>query len=424
MNQPSCIKSAIRMYIPFKTIKTHSFRKKLSKDKSWESNPFLNTKFYLRYIDRIFNKDSIYSDCFVCEKKLEGMNFLYEGYPYSISRARIFSFDTNVAFLELTVLLENCDYDTIEDINHLLRQSDEKELVSDSENKISVNEISSMLLRGYGKIAIFDHIGESGFTRPEIFTTVVTTDTATAPDHAYKLANGLSSSYRGENTDCQFYSNFSHIQWAVTKRGVCNIGIITNNERNDCFINENWIKYTDTRYIIWYILSLHQKYALFQYLNDIAHKDALDHLGDFQRKIMILNTKYRFSLVSEETSYQKMYELICRVKNLDNEFEDADEEVRRIFEYNEAKSDKNNTIAMTMISILCAFSAVKDLFDLLSSNTDASIFEIIMLMPKSNLILLAVFTLMILSAFAVLLPRHKLQAFCTRIKNKILRFFL
>ena len=423
MDQPFKIKAAIKIYLPFKTHNTYSFRKKLYKDNSWDKNPCLDTRFYLKYIDRIFNKESVYSDCFVTEKHLDSLDFIYEDVPFSMSRARIFSFDTSVAFLEMTVTKETDDFSVLEDITHLLRQGDEKCLKKTDGTLASVNMVSEELLSYFGRITLFDHICRNAATRPELFVTVVTDSHLDTDIHSYRLSNGLNSHYKGDCVDCEFYSNYNYIRWAVTKRGVCNIALVTDDENNNKFVLDSWISNTDSRYIIWYILALHQKYALFQYLNDIAEKNSSRHLGDFQKKIMILNTKYRFSLVSEETSYQKVYEIICRVKNLNYEFEDADEEVERIFEYNEAKSNKNNVIAMTMISILCAFSAVKDLIDMMKDNKTSSLYDTIVSLPEDKLILFIIFVSILIISFAILLPRHKIASLYNKIKKKILKMF-
>jgi len=112
--------------------------------------------------------------------------------------------------------------------------------------------------------------------------------------HAYRLAHGLDSRYNNTSPPDKFFSNFDYIKWAITKRGVCNIGILTENEENRKFILEDWLKYSDTRYSIWYILVLHQKYALYQYMNDVANKNTLGNLREFQKKPSLFLRKRRF----------------------------------------------------------------------------------------------------------------------------------
>ncbi len=427
MNDNTSNNSVIRLYIPFKTHHTLGFRIRLASDNDWKLESSLSTGFYLGYIDRIFNKKGVYSDCLIMKNESFNLGFKLSDTMVFIKKLRIFSFDTSVSFLELSIPLVSSNLDITSDIVSQLRLSNHKNVILQRKNTTTdVNTIASNILRKFGKITMFEHLGASSETRPELFVSVILdNEPENISLHSYRIANGLDSRYKGEYSDCEFYSNFSYIKWCVTGRGVCNVGIKTDNQENCDFISNNWHSYTETRYIIWYILVLHQKYSMYQYMNDIANRSSFGNLRDFQRKIMLFNTKYRFSIISEETSHQKLYEIISKVKCLDNEFDDIDDEIIRISEYYESKSDKNNTKAMTIISILCAASAIKDFYRIVSGeNIFVGLSSSFNSLSSEGQMLFVIFILAIVIAMLILIPKTAIIQFARKLWMTLIRVLL
>jgi len=425
MNDNIANNTIIHLYIPFKSHHTTNFRIKLASDKSWCLENCLSTGFFLGYIDRIFNKNGIYSDCYVTKNESFKLEFKLFDNCLRIEKLRIFSFDTSVAFLELSIILTSETLDKTSDIVSRLRLSNQKNIILPDGTATDINCISENILTQYGRVTIFEHLGRSSETRPELF---VSTVLEKEPDnillHSYRIAKGLDSRYSGEFTDGEFYSNFSYIKWCVTDRGVCNVGIKTENKENCDFISNNWHLYTETRYIIWYILVLHQKYSMYQYMNDIANKSAFGNLREFQRKIMLFNTKYRFSIISEESSHQKLYEIMSHVKCLDDEFNDIDDEIIRISEYYESKNDKNNTKAMTIISILCAASAIKDFYGIISGeNIFMGLSSSFNSLSVEGQMLFVIFITAIFAALIILIPKTSIMHWLKRIWMLVIRRF-
>jgi len=411
-------KAVIHLYIPFKTHNYISFRMNLLKDKSFVEEQ-LFTGFYLRYIDRIFNNDGIFGDCMVVKSNADYGSYSVGNVQFGISNARIFSFDTSVSFLEMSIPFECESIDGIANITSMLRLSNHKRITDNSGDTVSINDIALGIIEKYGRITIFDHISSFGETRPELLVSVIMDEKTDDVDmHAYRIASGLDNRCNEIPSDVKFYSNFSYIRWAVTSRGVCNIGIKTDNEDNNKFISNRWFTHTDTRYVVWYILVLHQKYSLYQYMNDIASKSTKGSLREFQKKIMVFNTKYRFSLISEEVSYQKLYEIMSDVKGLEAEFNDIDEEIVRISEYIESKSDKNSARAMMIISILCAVSAVKDFYDIIN---EGNIVDNLMNLGFAARFMFVVLLLLIAVALLIVVPKKPIKKVYRYIKKYILK---
>lgn len=410
------IEADIHLYIPFKTENYYDFRKKLFSAEDWQYETAADSSFYLKYINRIFNKNGIFSDCMITKKSLHtelGSNLF-------INEARIFSFDTGAAFLELSIPFSCDTFEELENTVSLLRLSNQK-LFSDKDKKeISINETSLELLSSLGTKSIFCHLPENAQTRPELFVSVILDDFSDNLDlHAYRIANGLDERYKGEAENCEFYSNFPHIKWAITDRGICNIGIKTKDAANREFIENNWFNFTKTRYIFWYMLILNQKYTLYQYMNDIAENSSFGNLRDFRKKIMEFNTKYRFSIISEEASYQKLYEIAGNIKGLQREFDDIDEEIERIADYHESKNDKNTSKAMTIISILCAVSAIKDFYEFLTRDSlfSNAAYAFNVLSPSSKLIFV-LFMIIIAAALIIVIPKSGIINLFRKISRK------
>ncbi len=426
MENISRVNSVIHLYIPFKIHHTSAFRIKLAASDKWSIDHSLCTGFYLRYIDRIFNQGGIYTDCLVMKTTFDKCALKAHAIPFELGCARIFSFDTSVAFLELNVY-HSCDsLDNVANLTSVLRLSNQQSITTSDGNMTSINEIAAEILRPFGKATMFEHLGMGGETRPELLVSVVTDAMPDNADmHAYRIASGLDTRYNETPADSRFYSNFSYIKWAITERGVCNIGALTDNNENSDFIANNWLSFTDTRYVIWYILVLHQKYSMYQYMNDIANKSTLGNLREFQKKIMVFNTKYRFSIVSEEASYQKLYEIMCDVKGLEREFKDIDEEIERISEYHESKANKNTTRAMTIISILCAVSAIKDFYEIIAGGSIrerlASSWLELSLVAQ---VFFAVFLTLIAAALIIVIPKTSFKQSLKRLGRKIVSFIL
>lgn len=413
------IESVIRLYIPFRTKNLFNFRKKLFYSEKWEYEKNTDSSFYLKYINRIFNKDGIESDCLIMKNEIN-FTFLCCDTELMIKEARIFSFNTSVAFLELELPFSCKSFEELEKMVSVLKLSNHKLLKTDKEKLFSLNEKALEILSPLSIENIFSHLPSDAETRPELFVSVILDDFSDNLElHAYRIADGLDERYNGEADKGEFYSNFPHIKWAITSKGICNIGIKTADEANREFIEKSWFNYTKTRYLIWYMLILNQKYTLYQYMNDIAENCTFGSLRDFRKKIMEFNTKYRFSIISEESSYQKLYEIAVEMKGLQREFDDIDEEIERISDFHESGTDKNTTRAMTIISILCAISAIKDFYGILTGNSlFSNISHSFNILSPGSKILFSCFLILMAVALIIVIPKNGILNFFGKIARK------
>ena len=140
---------------------------------------------------------------------------------------------------------------------------------------------------------------------------------------------------------------------------------------------------------------------------------------------MDFNTKYRFTIISEEISHQRLYELMSEEKKLEIEFYDIDEKVARVAEHNDAINDKNTSRAMAIVSALCAISAIKDFYEILSSNATGekfiTAFENFSSLSK---ILSSIFIILIIIALAIIFPKRQIVRFFVHVKRKLIKMLI
>jgi len=106
------------------------------------------------------------------------------------------------------------------------------------------------------------------------------------------------------------------------------------------------------------------------------------------------------------------------VKGLEAEFNNIDEEIVRISEYIESKSDKNSARAMMIISILCAVSAVKDFYDIIN---EGNIVDNLMNLGFAARFMFVVLLLLIAVALLIVVPKKPIKKVYRYIKKYILK---
>ena len=400
------ITAVMRLYFPFYTPSWLRFRAEALCKKQWSIDKGIDTRFYLGYIHRIFNSNGLRGDCLVLRREIQSEQLLVFGHALSVSHARIFSFDTSIGFLELNIPYACNKPDKISDIMAFLRCSNFPRLPCGEKERECLNSVATRILTGLGEFTLFDHLAKNGETRPELFVTLLADQkTEELPLHAHRIARALHSSHEAEVSEMNAYAKFSHTQWEISEYGVCNVGILTGNEQNDVFLNKNWFAHSESRYIPWYILALHQKYALYHFLNEIAQKNDMRNLRKTQKKIVLFNTKYRFRIVSEEIDYQRHYEQFCELIGLDKQFDDIDDEIERISDYHETVGSAKNNASMTIIALVCTLSVLQEFYDLIEGGSlITAIKNAYANLSVGGVILYGAFLCIIVAAIFILLP--------------------
>lgn len=375
------IQTSVHLLIPIYIHNLLKFRSRLLKSREWDHAP-LETGFYLRYVDTIFftekdkaSENPLTSKCLVMENNSFKARLTVRKNEISLEKARVFCFDTSVGLLDLHMIFScNC----MEDVANVCARLRQTELVckvrqfdpgTDTclwEHKTTVSGLADQLLSPLGEYTLFDHVGPRGIHRAELLASVIIDahHSADVDSLMYRIAEGIDMRSEDYISADSPYCPLPHIRWAITRKGACNVGLLTENNLNRQFVLSKWHDIISNRHMIWYVIVLHQKYVIYHYLNDIAQIKSPSDLKTFQRKIMAFNTEYRFEVIADDPSYQLPYEKTRDAKSVEQIFSDIDEEIHRIHAYHDAVRDKNNGVAMTIVSLVCAISTFIDIFSL------------------------------------------------------------
>jgi len=414
--------AVVHVCIPFHTKYPFLFRLWLMQTKDWEHAGLEYAAFYLRYIRDIFHEDGIDSKCIMRENRHISHTYLIGETSVTMDSCRLFHFNTGMGFLDLRIPVSCSSPDMLEDTVARFRICDQP-----MEDGKSLCDLAEEILAPMGNCTLFPHTGEEGSRRGELFTAMVMdpmeeTDMAL---HLYRLGNGLDSSYTGTSDPEGVCSPHAYIHWYASLKGVCTVGMRTENQRNLQFVEQMWLSYAENRYFLSFILVLHEKYTMYHYLNEIAGKKNLSSMKGYQKRIMLFNTQFRFEIISEETSYQTLYTRLREVKNVDRVFNDINDEVERINSFHESVSDVNNTNAMTIIGVLCVISALKDCFELITADMNTeTVLTLLQTLPPVSKVLLYGFILFLGLALGMLVPKTIFSAMGKWIRKQYAQGFL
>lgn len=399
------IQASVHLLIPFFIHNSTKFRMNMLRSKEWNDTQ-LETCFYLQYAKTIFcsekskkDENSLVSRCLVMENCSHKAKLTVRRHEVEHEKTRIFCFDTSVGLLDLYLSFSCESMEDIADICARLRQTELRYRIQmldpcsntyGNADKTTLYRVANQLISPLGKITMYDHVGSCGKHRAELLASVVVdaSDVEDLDSSMFRIAEGIDM--RSEESICPVspYCPLPHIHWVITRKGACNVGLLTDNKLNQQFVLSQWRNVVSNRHILWYVMVLHQKFAIYHYLNDIAKKRRPSDLKVFQKKIMAFNTKYRFEVIAEEPAYQIPYEITREAKSVEQVFLDIDEEIQRIHTYYDTVRDKNTSVAMTIVSLVCAISTFIDIFSL--SLLEQPLFDSIFDLSVSQVLLFAV----------------------------------
>lgn len=381
MIMPNMIRASVHLLIPLYVHNLMKFRLSLLKSNEW-NDAQVETCFYLRYVNTIFcgekdkeGENPLTSRCLVMENSIHIAKLTVRKHEIILEKTRIFCFDTSIGLLDLCLSFSSESMEDVANVCARLRQTElihRVQMLDYSSNdyfdakKTTINSLANQLVSPLGKVTLYDHMGSCGMPRAELLASVVVDSNCVEDVDSlmFRIAEGMDM--RSEEcvpTDAP-YCPLPHIRWVITRKGACNVGLLTDNKLNREFVLSQWRDIVSNRHILWYVMVLHQKYAIYHYLNDIAQKKRPSDLKTFQKKIMAFNTEYRFEVIAEDPTYQIPYEKNRDAKSVEQVFQDIDEEIQRIHTYHDALRDKNTGVAMTIVSLVCAISTFLDIFSL------------------------------------------------------------
>lgn len=393
-------KAFFRANIPFTVDKSIVFDSKFSDcalNKNWRKSE-LNGDFLLKHINTSFAQNVI---CY--SQKCQPINFsipmsdpydqsIVRNYCFSVSEMHIYCFDTGVGIFSFHIPYE-CDTDEEDIVNtcSILRCSayhenpslDGKAVFKDGvETRLSCLAQNKLDELFQNQCKLFDLLNDTSLRRIDMFSAVLCdtpneeTDTKSFDKLCYRLANAYDNRDKNLTTHEQdFYRQHEYTRWSFSKRGCAVVANLTGIGITDSFLKERWFFSVNSNYFYLYLMVLHQKYAIYNYLNTVAADASKAFVKVNQEALIEFNSKYIFSIVSDEHFIQHVYLRMQDVNNIKEVYADLMDELKRMFdytqlkneEYSEIRNSKLNIISV-IISVLCSITIIFDSINLFTTH--------------------------------------------------------
>ena len=389
----------IRANIPFGTDSQFVFCKEFLKNADthgWTKQD-LNGKFLLKHINTSFASNII-----CLSKKCENLQILIPAanpqtssanapYSLTISEVQVYCFDTGIGFCsfhfpfdsqtEASVLANSCAA-----LHCSVLHADTKEgkpvFYNNTETYLSclaAQFLEELLGSDYSLFHTFNHTGSK---RINMFSAALcdedNTECAkdTCEDLCYRLANAFDT--RGSKLPCEGWDSFhqqDYIRWNFSHRGCAVVANLTGIGQNDTFLQNSWFLSVKSNYFYIYLMVLHQKIAIYHYLNSVADDSNKEQLHFTQKELLDFNSKYIFSIVSDEQNVQTAYLRFKQKTNVEELHAELLEQLRYMFDYAQVETDKASeaenhklTLISTVVSVVCSVSIIFDTFSLFTEH--------------------------------------------------------
>lgn len=298
---------------------------------------------------------------------------------FSVSDINVFCFDTNNGIISLHIpFSSDISEDDLTNLCSSLRCSVRHEKLSNGTTIMSdgkevfLSDIAETYLSELfeNNVTMFKHQNKDSLCRIDIFSCVLSEKCDKKPLDllSYRLANALDNRDKDlEVCESEFYRPQENSRWCFSKRGSSVIACLCDIQSTNNFLNTRWLDSIKTNYFYLYILVLHQKYAIYNYLDYVATDSQKVFMKSNQESLIDFNSKYIFSIISDETMLQSVYLKMKNVNNVDEVYKDLLDELERMFDYSQLKKDEENTkrnskfsLISLIISIFCSITLIFD----------------------------------------------------------------
>lgn len=358
----------------FKYILKYVYNKMIETD-----GKFKNLTHYSVNLDKLVQKEnySILNDYI----RYEELNNI-KTEPFKIAAIDYYLFSTNLVIISImfevdtenTMLLSN----TYFSIKNFLGRTF-KNIDGSKENRIDklIYQLTKELLQSKDKeneIKFFPFLNDSN-GRPNIFSFVDIDKFSyknKRDEYLYYLSNCYNDTYLySPDIDFVNYQISDNISWGLSSEATVCLTCSEMDAGN--FIKSQLYKNFKTRYLMMYILLLHQKYVLYILQNDITNKDyskcseslEIKHLEEYKNKLYEFETDFVFTKVSEISQYQTLYNKLSEVFALRSMFEDVQEPLNSLAEMRKKNREDRINLLLMVISFLTVFSCLMDIINLL-----------------------------------------------------------
>jgi len=164
-----------------------------------------------------------------------------------------------------------------------------------------------------------------------------------------------------ENSICDFiWRQNKNLYWGGSMKGLVSLSYCLPGE-NNYFVTNQYINNVRYQYFLLYMILLHQRQVLLHY-NYLAVKEQNDmkKLEQIKKELIRFRINFAYKTVSDEASYQKLYDGMYECLSLDSLNSDIQDVIDRVTEYQDLSKEKGINKALALIAMFSIFSAFAD----------------------------------------------------------------
>ena len=347
-----------------------------------------------------------------------------------IEEVQVYCFDTGIGICTLQIPYDNgADEDDVTDVCSKLYRSVSGSDCCVDENgantylSVIAQEMLDSIFNGVVSYKLFGTSNQTAFQRINMFSGVLLENTddliKADPSHNDKYCFQLANAYdnRDKNLSvngCDLYYQHNYTRWSFSTRGCAVVANITGVEQNDEFLKSRWFVSIQSNYFYLYLMALHQKFATYNYLNIIAEDPNMNQFEINQKALLDFNSKYIFSIVSDEQFIQDVFLRFKSATNVDNAYIELQDQLKKMFDYarfksNESLEQKNQSMNLisVIISVVCSISVIFDTANLFVSNGFALGFQTLKNCVFTGVVSLEVLLFVLVLGIVILINKKK-----------------
>ncbi len=379
MVKQAFIRASIPFSMPASLITDEKFISD-TKEKGWTKSA-VQGDFLLKHINTSFSNNVV---CFTkpCSQPLvveyKNPNTTCR-YDISVSEVSVYCFDTGIGICTLHIPYDSAvDADDLANVCSTLYVSvDHGEhkggIPIEREGKpIYMSNVADEFLTDLlgDDYSLYSMFNEVSLRRINMFTAALCDKPETEGDKTpytqlcYLLSNAYdtrdkSPSYIGQN----ILEQQPYIRWGFSKRGCAAVSNLTGQAANDSHLQNRWFESVKSNYFYLYLMVFHEKIAIYNYLNNAAEDPHMNMISLNQEALLNFNSKYVFTIVSDEPFIQSVYTKFKQVTDADDLYAELLDQLKHMFEYaqfraNQDTENANRRLNLTsvVISAICLVS--------------------------------------------------------------------
>lgn len=299
---------------------------------------------------------------------------------FQILGVQLYCFSTGIGLLAFELHFASNDPYWIANAQYYLKKVSRESLSRQENEKFTFLDLSRKLIEELKqeRQQQFFFYANASTERANFFTFLEVPDMKNYQKQLFYLRRCYSEGFLyiqdDEKNSEEIFRPSKDIMWGISpEAGVCLV--CTKMDRKE-FLQNTFYPNFNAQYLFMYVLLLHQKYVLYQFLTEIgvSRYNDLEMLEEYRQRLYDFETDFVFSYVTEVPQYQELYDRVAQSFALRRLFEDVHEplnslaDVRReAAEEEQEKRELGVNRALLILSVFSFFSVLMDSFQFVES---------------------------------------------------------